>query len=186
MASALTGGFATRSFLRDCRGAIAAETALVSGFLVVLIAQVLDFGWFAYCSVQVRMAAQAAAAESAVVCTQDFMLPATVNCGSGLKSKMQTAANEVSIGGAITIADADLKEAYYCPDPDSNNALVKVGEVTDDPKPADCTAVGSPKDTPGDFVHVTVTYTFTPLFPGLSAISYSGNTMKSEGWMRVG
>ena len=166
-------------FLRDCRGAVAAETALISGFLVVLIAQVLDFGWFAYCSVQVRMAAQAAAAEAAVVCDEAAELPATLNCGADLEDKMEAAANEVSIGGTMTVSD--VGEGYYCHD--GNGELVEVGAL--DNKPADCSSQGT-SDTPSDFVNVTVSYTFTPLFPGLSAISYSGDAMTSTGWMKVG
>jgi Flp pilus assembly protein TadG len=181
VARALT---AARRFIRECSGAVAAETALVSGLLTVLIAQVLDFGWFTYCSVQVKMAAQAAAAEAAVVCSDDTKLPATQNCQptiDDLKDKMEAAANEVSIGGMITIPD-DPEEGYYCTD-QATEELVEVGDLNN--KPADCSAYGS-ADVPGDFVRVTVNYTFTPLFPGLSAISYSGNTMTAEGWMRVG
>lgn len=175
-----------RRFIRDRSGAIAAETALVSGFLVVLIAQVLDFGWFVYCSVQVRMAAQAAAAEAAVVCSESDKLPATTNCQptlADLKAKMQTAANQVSIGGTITIP-SDPQEAYYCAHP-ATEELVFAGAVTS-PKPADCTAAAGTTDTPSDMVQVTVNYTFSPLFPGLSAVSFAEGTMASTGWMKVG
>ena len=166
-------------FIRDCSGAIAAETALVVGFLVVLIGQVLDFGWFVYCSVQMKMAAQAAAAEAAVVCSEAEDLPALDNCeptGKTLKEAMEEAANRVSIGGTITIADEDLKEGYYC----SNGDALAVVTTPDSCSPY------SDTEKPGDYVRVTVSYTFTPLFPGLSAISYSADAMKAEGWMRVG
>lgn len=179
-----------RRFLRDCGGAIAVETALVSGFLAVLIAQLLDFGWFAYCSVQVRMAAQAAAAEAAVLCSDSTKLPAITKCQptlADLKSKMQAAANQVSIaaGGTTPFTiPSDPGEAYYCANPTDGNKLVKVGEVTS-PKPADCSPYSSTA-VPADMVSATVNYTFSPLFPGLSAISYAGGTMQSTGWMRVG
>ena len=179
-----------RRFIRDCSGAIAAETALVVGFLAVLIAQVLDFGWFAYCSVQVRMAAQAAAAEAAVLCSDSAKLPAITKCQptlADLKSKMQAAANQVSLGAGGTTPftiSGDPQEAYYCANPADSNKLVKVGEVTS-PKPANCSPY-STTDVPSDMVSATVNYTFSPLFPGLSAISYAGGTMASTGWMRVG
>ncbi|GGB86130.1 hypothetical protein GCM10011494_00510 [Novosphingobium endophyticum] len=167
--------------LRDRSGAVAAETALVSGFLALLIVQVLDFGWFVYCSVQVRMAAQAAVARAATACSEDTLLPATVNCGADLKAKMEAAANEVSIGGTITISEPD--EGYFCHDPGDNNALVEVGDLST--KPADCTPY-SATAIPADFVYVTATYTFNPIFPGVSAISYMGGAMTADGWMRVG
>lgn len=172
-----------RHFLRDNRGAVAVETALVSGFLTILIAQVLDFGWYVYCAVQVKMAAQAAAAEAAVVCSTSTLLPAKTNCGSDIKTKMQAAANQVSIGGSITIADADFNEGYYCHNPGANNALVMKSSYTS--KPADCTPY-SATEIPADFVTAKVSYTFRPAFPGLSAISYVGGAMTSTGWMRVG
>lgn len=170
-----------RRFIRDRSGAIAAETALVSGLLTVLIVQILDFGWFAYSSVQVKMAAQAAAAEAAVVCSDESKLPATVNCGADLKDRMEAAANQVSIGGTITVSDP-IDEGYYCTD-QATEELVEVGDLNN--KPADCTAHGS-AEAPGDFVTVTVNFDFNPLFPGLSAISYSDGPMTAEGWMRVG
>jgi Flp pilus assembly pilin Flp len=169
-------------FIRDRSGAIAAETALVSGLLTVLIAQVLDFGWFAYTSVQVKMAAQAAAAEAAVVCSDASKLPATNNC-PGLVAKMEAAANEVSIGGTMTVTDP-YEEGYYCTD-QATEELVLVWDVDSKPADADCSAYGS-AEAPGDFVKVTVNHTFNPLFPGLSAVSYLGNTMTADGWMRVG
>ncbi|MCJ2178717.1 hypothetical protein MTR64_09085 [Novosphingobium sp. 2580] len=127
------------------------------------------------------MAAQAAAAEAAVVCSDETKLPATVNCGSDLIDKMTAAANTVSIGGSITVTNP-ISEGYFCHD-DTTDKLVEVGTL--DARPDDCTAQGS-SDIPGDYVYVTVNYTFTPLFPGLSAVSLADTAMTSEGWMRVG
>lgn len=169
-------------FLRNTCGAVAVETALVAGLLTILIAQVLDFGWFAYCSMQTKTAAQAAAAKAAAVCKDAAQLPATQNC-SNLQQVMEDAAQKITNSTAVTVTA--LNEGYYCQDPGANNAFVEVGDIANNVKPADCSPY-SATATPGDYINVTVTYNFTPMFPGLSAISYSGNTLTADGWMRLG
>lgn len=166
--------------LRDCGGTVAAETAMVAGVLGILTAQVLDYGWYTYCSLQVKMAAHAAAAEAAVLCDTEDELPATINCDPDLKDKMEAAANEVSIGGTITITEPD--EGYFCHDPSANNALVEMGDASN--KPANCEPHSSTEE-PADFVFITASYDFSPMFPGLSAISYADGTITADGWMRV-
>ena len=169
------------SFLHDCRGAVAVETALVSIFLVFLIAQVLDFGWYVYCSTQVKMAAQAAAAEAAVTCNTAALLPATQNCGSNLSTNMTNAAQQVGLGNQISITSTN--EGYFCTDPNANNALVAKGSLAS--KPADCTPY-SATEAPADFVYVTTSYNFSPMFPGVSAISFFTGPITATAWMRVG
>jgi len=165
-----------RRFWADTAGAIAVETALVSGILVVLIAQALDFGWYVYCSLQVRMAAQAAVSQAAVMCNTATKLPATTNC-SGVGTAMTTAAQQGSLGSAITIGTPT--EGYYCV---NGSALVAVGALG--AKPADCTPYSTAK--PGDYISVTSSYTFAPLFPGLTVMAAYAGTISGNAWMRVG
>lgn len=160
--------------------------AIVSGFLAILIAQILDFGWAAYCSIQVRTAAQAAAAEAAALCQQDADLPATQNCETtqsiDLQAKMEDAANRVSIGDESIprIVISEPSEGYFCTN--ASDELVEVGDL--DTPPADCTAQGSTA-APGMYIYVTATYDFNPLFPGLSVASILNDPITAEGWMRL-
>lgn len=177
-----------RAFRRDHSGSVGAEMAVVGGFLAILIAQILDFGWMAYCSVQVRTAAQAAAAEAASLCQEETDLPATVNCETtqsiNLQDKMEDAANRVSIGDESVprIVISNPSEGYFCHDASANNALVEVGTLAS--PPADCTAFGSGEE-PGNYIYVTATYTFTPMFPGLSVAGAIANPITAQGWMRL-
>lgn len=177
-----------RRFLRDCTGAVAAEMALVAGLLIIIIVQLLDYGWMTYNTIQVRMAAQAAAAEAATLCIEEEHLPATVNCesevGIVLLDKMQAAANRVSIGNVDdpTITISAPVEGYYCTDPANDNALVEVGDLSN--RPADCTAYSSEAE-PGNFIFTTASYQWQPMFPGLSAASANDRTIRAVGWMRL-
>jgi len=163
-------------FWCDRTGSIAVETALISGLLVVLIAQALDFGWYVYCALQVRMAAQAAVAQAAISCNTAAKLPATVNC-SGVSTSMTTAAQQVSLGSTITMNTPS--EGYYCV---NGSALVSVGSLG--AKPADCTPYSTAQ--PGDYVSVTTTHTFAPLFPGLTVVAAYAGPISATAWMRVG
>jgi len=168
-----------RRFWRDCVGAVAVETAMISLLLVTLIAQALDFGWYVYCALQVRMAAQAAVAQAAINCNTSAKLPATVNC-SGLTTAMTTAAQQVSLGTGISIASTT--EGYYCHNTSASNALTAKGSLAS--KPADCTPYST--DKPSDFIKVQTSYTFAPLFPGLSVVSPFAGPISATAWMRVG
>jgi len=163
---------------RDCRGAVAVETALISLLVVTLMAQALDFGWYVYCALQVRMAAQAAVAQAAINCPSSAKLPATVNC-SGLTTAMTTAAQQVSLGSGITLGTPS--EGYYCHNTSASNALTFVGGTGS--KPANCSPYST--DNPSDFISVTTSYTFSPLFPGLSAVSAYAGTISATAWMRL-
>ncbi len=55
-------------------------------------------------------------------------------------------------------------------------------------EPSDCsTAVTGDTDVPGDFVIVTATYAYTPLFKNISLISLlrSNSTITQTAWMRI-
>lgn len=168
-----------RRFLRDTCGAVAAEMALISLLIVTLIAQALDFGWYVYCSMQVRMAAQAAVAQAATICNASTKLPATVNC-PGLSTAMTNAAQQVSLGSAITITQTN--EGYYCVNSSASNSLTFMSGVSS--KPADCSPYSTAK--PSDFISVQTSYTFASLFPGLTVVSAYAGTMTGQAWMRLG
>lgn len=168
-----------RRFRRDVRGAVAAEMALVSLLLVGLLAQGLDFGWYVYCTMQVKMAAQAAVAQAASSCTTAAQLPATTNC-AGVTAAMTSAAQQVSLGAKISMAAPT--EGYYCNNTAAANALTSKGAIGS--KPTDCSPYSA--DTPADFISVQTSYTFKPLFPGLSAMSAFAGPITAQAWMRLG
>ena len=74
-------------------------------------------------------------------------------------------------------------EGYYCVN--ASNALQSVGSLAS--KPADCTAAGNPNTSPGDYIQVEVTFTYAPLFPGVTVMGFWGITSIAQtSWMRLG
>jgi hypothetical protein len=93
-------------------------------------------------------------------------LPATTKCGtlSSLNNAVTAAIQSTSLGTAVTLSGGTVTEGYYCVN--SSNALQLVSDVSS--KPADCTAAGTPA-LYGRLPSCGVTYSYTPLFNGISA-----------------
>lgn len=162
------GGSRRRALLRrlagDACGASAIEFALIGSIFVVLLLNVVDFAMLIWSRMQVDYAAAAAAQAAYNTCSPGNM-PAKANCPS-LDSVVQTAAQSTSLGGAV-IHESPIEE-YYCT---SGTNLTRVATYPATP-PVNCSGVeGSiPTSAPGDYVTVNVSYTFAPLFAGLSLV----------------
>lgn len=148
----------------DRRGASAVEFALIGSIFVVLLLNVVDFAILIWSRMQVDYAAAAAAQAAYNTCSPRNM-PARDNC-SELDSVVQSAARSTSLGGAVTNEPAI--EEYYCT---SGTNLMRVATYPA-PRPPNCSGVegSSPTAIPGDYVTVNVSYTYTPLFAGLSLV----------------
>jgi hypothetical protein len=90
-------------------------------------------------------------------------LPATVYC-AGLIAAVTAAVQSTSLGTAVTLSGGAVSEAYYCVN--ATGTLQLVGSVSS--KPADCSAAGMPALQPADYVQVAVTYSYSPIFSGIS------------------
>jgi Flp pilus assembly protein TadG len=150
----------------DRRGASAVEFALIGSIFVVLLLNVVDFAILIWSRMQVDYAAAAAAQAAYNTCSPGNM-PAKTNCPD-LDSVVQTAARSTSLGGAVSLEAGSPIEEYYCT---SGTNLTRVATYPATP-PANCSGVegSTPAATPGDYVTVNVSYTFTPLFAGLSLV----------------
>jgi len=167
----------------DQSGTAALEFALVGMFLVVGLLNAIDVGYYTYQRMTVENAAQAGAQQAWKTCNDpSSMLPATQNC-TGLNTAITTAIQSSSLGTAITLASGYPAEGYYCVN--SSGALQAVGSLSS--KPANCSAAGNSALSPGDYIQVGVTYTYAPLFPGISVMGASGITsITMTAWMRLG
>lgn len=170
-----------RRYRSDQSGAAAAEFALVLILLAIPILNVVDFALYAWNRMQVDNAAQVAAQAAWAACIPPTFLPATNNC-PGMAAAITTAAQSTSLGTGITVTST--AENYYCVNT-TTNALVTVGTFPGT-KPADCSSVGSANDTPGDYVNVTVSYTYTSVFPGATIVSLLTTPVVRQAWMRLG
>ena len=169
-----------RRFRGDVRGLAAIEFALIVSFLGIAILNVSDIAVYLYDEMQVQNATQMGARAAFVTCDLTH-LPATTAC-AGLNSAVTTAVHSTSLGSSVSLNGAAPTEGYYCVN--SSGALVFVSAVSS--KPANCASVGVATGTPGDYVEVQTTYTFSPIFAGASIGSLLPTSITATSWVRLG
>jgi Flp pilus assembly protein TadG len=172
-----------RLFCRDTRGTAAIEFAGASLLLVAGLLNAVDLGYYEHRRMEVENAAQAGAQAAWATCNDiTTMLPATQKC-AGLNAAVTAAVQSTSLGTAVSLASGYPAEGYYCVN--GSNVLQSVGSLSS--KPADCSAAGNPGVSPGDYIQVGVTFTYAPLFPGVTVMSAWGITsITHASWMRLG
>lgn len=146
---------------RDCRGVAGIEFAFIAGFLCLTVVNVSDVSVYLYKRMQVENAALVGAMSALKACDPSH-LPATVNC-PGLTAAVTAAVQSTSLGNAVSLSGA-VSEGYYCVN--SSNALQFMSDVSN--RPANCSAAGMTALQPADYVQVAVTFTYSPMFTGLS------------------
>lgn len=170
-----------RALRHDRRATAAVEFALAATLLVVGVLNAVDFGYYMYQRMEVENAAEAGAQAAWKTCNdQSTMLPATENC-SNLNTVITTAIQNTSLGTAVSLVSGSPTEGYYCVD--SSNTLQSVGSLS--AKPTDCSSVGKSNVGPGDYIQVSVTCKYAPLF-GISLMTATGITsINMTTWMRL-
>ena len=152
-----------RIFRINSVGNVTIEFAFVASILVVMIMNILDFSLLIWAHMEVDYAAQMGAQAAYKSCSTGA-LPATTNC-SGLSTVVTNAIQATSLGTAVTLASGSPSETYYCV---SGTTLQSVGAYSAPPSPFNCSGAGSPSTIPGDYIGVSVTYSYTPTFAGLT------------------
>jgi len=169
-----------RDYTRIQRGAAAVEFALVLALLTVPLLSVIDFGIWIYQAMELGNAAQIAAQAAWATCSQSAQLPATINCPT-LAGAVTAAAQSTTLGSNVAVTSTT--ENYYCVS-SATGQLVVVGSFPGN-KPADCSAVGSAVDEPGDYIAITASYTYTPLFAAIAVASVLATPITETAWMRL-
>ena len=177
---ALRLGARTRAIWTDQRGVAAIEFGFFAIVLSLALANVTDVSIYVYQRMQAENATQIAAQAAWKACDLP-QLPATVNC-PGLATAMQNALTSTSLGTRVSLMPGSPSEGYYCVN--SSNELQYVSDVSS--KPADCTAAGMPSLQPGDYIQVQTTFTFVPIFPGLSVASTFATPINRTAFLRLG
>lgn len=181
-----------RAYFRNERGAAAVEFAVILGVFTISLPSIVDLGIYAYDAMQVQNSAQMGVQAVWAACGQ---LPATDSSAcSSAQTALNAAVQRTTLGNSVSVSS--VTEGYYCTD--STGALAnavsgnKTGNFTTSltsavpNPPTDCSALTSPKtSTPGDYIWVTVTYTYTPVFSRASVASLLGTTITSTAWMRL-
>jgi Flp pilus assembly protein TadG len=170
----------TRAIWADQRGVAAVEFGLFVIFLSLALVNVTDASIYLYQRMQAENATEVAAQAAFKTCDLS-QLPATINC-TNLTTAIRNALRSTSLGTSVSLVSGSPSEGYYCVN--SSNALQRVSDVSS--KPADCTAAGTPRLQPGDYIQVQTTFTYTPLFPGLSIASTFPTPINRTAMMRFG
>jgi Flp pilus assembly protein TadG len=165
---------------RDVRGLASIEFALIAGFLCYALLNVADVSVFLFDRVQVNNATQMGAQAAWATCDLNH-LPASTKC-PGMNSAITSAVQSTGLGNSITLQSGSPSEGYYCVN--TSGALTWVSNVSSPPN--NCSSVGSSSTVPADYVVVQTTYTFAPIFPGLSVGGLLPTTLTSTSYVRLG
>jgi Flp pilus assembly protein TadG len=169
-------------FIGDTRAAVAAEMAMILPGIAFVMLNVVDLSSYIWSRMQVDLAAHEAVGAARALCADDEDLPATENCAD-LDATMAAAAQTTSLGANVTIAADATEEHYYCADAEGELQEVAAADGT---PPADCsgTVTGS-TSAPGLYIRTTVSYPFSPVFPGASVASLLGSPITRTAWLRL-
>jgi hypothetical protein len=191
-----------RAYGLDERGAGVAELALWFTFMIWPFMNVVDLGYYMFQAMQVRAAAQAAADTAQTMCGQNAKVPAATTC-TNISTQMTAAAHSTLLGSAVSFTTGTTAgasgsapyEGYYCTN--TSNALVLATNTTNPwlitanavaTEPTDChSVVSGDTDAPADYVVVTATYAYTPLFKNISLVSLfrANSNITQVAWMRI-
>lgn len=163
----------------DRRGVAAVEFAIFAGLLSFATLNVAEISIYIYQRMQVENATEMAAQAAWKSCDL-LSLPATTNCPA-LTNAVRNALQSTSLGSRVSLQSGSPAEGYYCIN--SANSLEYVSNVTS--KPADCSAVGMSSLQPADYIKIGTTFTYSPLFPGITVASTFATPITKTAWMRL-
>jgi len=172
-----------RALSTDKRGVAAIEFGIFVPLLFLALVNVVDVTIYLYQRMQVQNATEVAAQAAWKTCDLT-VLPLTTDCSTLAASvtAVQNALGSTSLGTAVSLVSGSPSVGYYCVN--SSNALQYVSAISS--KPADCTAAGTPSLQPGYYIQVQTTYTYTPIFPGMSISGTFPTPINSASFMRLG
>lgn len=148
----------------DQRGASAIEFSFFAGLLSLGLLNMTDVSRYVYQRMEVENASQMGAQAAWKTCNpNNNQIPATTNC-PGLTTAITNAVQSTSLGTSVSLQSGSPAEGYYCVN--SSGALQYVSDVSS--KPTDCTTAGMSSLQPGDYIQMTTTFAYAPLFPGIT------------------
>ena len=166
----------------DERGASALEFAIFAGILAFGLLNTADVSIYIYKRMQVENATEMAAQAAWKACNPSIgYLPATLSCPS-LTTAMTQAAQSTALGNQVTIATGSPTEGFYC----LNDAgtLQHIANASLNP-PADCSSTGLVGQQPGDYIRVTTSFSYAPLFPGVTVAGVFPTPIMKTSMMRL-
>jgi Flp pilus assembly protein TadG len=181
-----------KAYLREQNGAAAVEFTLMLGLFTISLPSVVDLGVYAYDNMQVQNSAQMGAQAIWAACSQ---LPAT-DSGScpTAQSALNAAVSRTALGTAVAVPSGGVTEGYYCAG--SSGTLVnadtngKTGDFTTSltsavPSPPTSCPSGSLTTSPGEYIKVNVSFSYSPVFANASVGRLLGTSIQGTAWMRL-
>jgi hypothetical protein len=166
----------------DERGASALEFAIFAGMLAFGLLNTADISIYIYKRMQVENATEMAAQAAWKACDPSKgYLPATLSCPN-LTTLMTQAAQSTGLGNQVTIATGSPQEGFYCLN--DAGALQHIANASLNP-PADCSSTGLPGQQPGDYIQVTTSFSYAPLFPGVTVAGVFPTPIMRTSMMRL-
>ena len=170
-----------RYFSSDERGTSAIEFAFFASILSFAILNVADISIYLYKRMQVENATQMGAQAAWNACDpSQNQHPATTNCPS-LTTAITNAIHSTSLSTAVSLQAGSPAEGYYCVN--SSGQLQYVSSVSS--KPADCTVAGMPSNMPGDYITITASYAYAPIFHGVTVAAAFPTPIVRTSMMRL-
>jgi hypothetical protein len=170
--------------LDDTRGSATVEIALWLGIVGLPVLGAVDIGHYIFSRMQVGMAAQSAVQAAWQACDTTAKLPAVHNCPA-LQGAVNRAVQSTSLGVKVTVAATSISEGYFCVVGGkllSFGAAAGVGGTPTRTAPA-CGGTTTP---PGDYIQVTTSYIYQPVFPAASVAGLLDTPIMRTAWMRLG
>jgi Flp pilus assembly protein TadG len=166
----------------DQQGVSAVEFAIFAGILCFGLLNTADISVYIYKRMQVENATEMAVQAAWKTCDPSKgYLPATTSCPS-LTNAITDAVQSTSLGAQVSFQAGSPTEGYFCLN--STGELQLVGGVNSAP-PANCSTTGLSAQQPADYIQITTTYSYAPLFPGLTVASAFTTPIVKSGMMRL-
>ena len=170
-----------KSLLSDRSGLAGIEFALASTALTVGLLNGLEVARWSFQRMEVANAVHSATLAVWNACDTKH-LPAKSNC-TGLTTAITNGLQTTSLGTSVTLTTNYPTEGYYCVN--GSGVLTSVANYNAT-KPTDCSAVGDSTHSPGDYLVISASYTYTPLFgSGLTVGSLLTSNLTSTGYIRL-
>ena len=163
----------------DKRGTSAIEFSFFAVLFALAGLNTIDLSVYMYQRMQVENAAEMGAQAVLKTCNMD-LLPAEKNC-PGLMTAITNAVQGTTLGSEVTLQSQSPSEGYYCLN--SSNALEYVGGIHN--RPADCTAAGNPNSQPADYIKIGTTFSYQPMFSGITVAGLLSTPITKTAWMRL-
>jgi Flp pilus assembly protein TadG len=163
----------------DERGVSAIEFSLFAGLLSLAVLNTADISIYTYKRMELENATQMGVHAAWKTC-DTMHLPATTSC-PGLMTAVTNAVQSTSLGTQVSLQAGYPSEGYYCVN--SSNALQYVSAVSN--KPTDCSSAGMPNLQPADYIQIQTTFSYAPLFPGITVASVFATPITKTALMRL-